>query len=474
MTDPAGRTGPVRILIVGGGYVGVYSALGLERRLRPDEADITVVSPESFMLYQPFLPEAASGSIEPRHVVVPLRRVFRRARLLVGAVTGLDHDARVASVQPVEGQPFSLPYDHVILGPGSVARVLPVPGLAERAVGFRSVAEAVYLRNQVLSRMDVAESSTDPDVRRRALTFLFVGGGYAGVEALGELEDLARDAARYHPTVRREDMRWVLVEAAGGILPEIGPGLGEYAVRLLRQRGIEVRLHTRLESAEGGIMRLSNGEVLEADTLVWTAGVRPHPLVSRLGFPTDERGRLLVDQFLRVRGVDGAWGAGDCAAVPDLVTGRLSPPSAQHALRQARRIAANVAATVRGAPVEPFRFRNLGALVSLGRYKGVARVLGVRLKGFPAWFLHRTYHVLMIPTLNRKARVIADWTLALFFRRDVVQLGSLREPWGAMREALDGPAVDPPGASHPGDDASRQGAEGQAAEGEGEARGTSG
>jgi NADH dehydrogenase len=417
-----------RILIVGGGYVGLYVALGLQRRLRPGEAELTLVNPESIMTYQPFLPEAASGNIEPRHVVVPLRTVLKRVRVITGAVEGLDHPRRLATVAPTDGPAYQLAYDVVVVGPGSVSRVLPVPGLAERAVGFKTVAEAIYLRNQVLSRMDAAESTEDRAVRRRALTFLFVGGGYAGVEALAELEDLARDACRYYRSVRREDMRWVLVEAAGGILPEIGRGLGEYAAARLRRRGIEVHLETRLESAEGGHMVLSNGEAFDADTLVWTTGVRANPALSRMGLPVDDRGRLVADEFLRVRGVQGAWTAGDCAAVPDLITGGIVPPTAQHALREAKQLAANIANTLSGLDPKPFRYRQLGALVSLGRYKGVARVFGVRLRGFPAWFLHRTYHLSRIPTVNRKIRVMMDWTVALFFRRDVVQLGSLQRP----------------------------------------------
>lgn len=432
------RREPVRILIVGGGYVGLYSAMGLQRRLRNHEAEVVLVTPESFMTYQPFLPESASGLIEPRHVVIPLRTVLTKVRLLTGIVRRLDHDRRVAAVAPIEGEPYELAYDVVVVGPGSVSRVLPVPGLAERAVGFKTVTEAIFLRNQVLSRMDVAESTEDPNVRRRALTFLFVGAGYAGVEALAELEDLARDACRYYRTVRRRDMRWVLVEAADGILPEIGPDLGEYAVRRLRRRDIEVKLQTRLESAERGRMVFSDGDSFDADTLVWTTGVRAHPAVARMGFTLDERGRVVADEFLRVRGVSDAWTAGDCAAIPDIITGGVTPPTAQHALRQARRLARNVVATLRGEEPQPFRYRQLGALVSLGRYKGVARVLGVRLRGFPAWFLHRTYHLSRIPTTNRKVRVMLDWTVALFFRRDVVQLGSLQHPRDPLREATEG------------------------------------
>lgn len=353
-----------RILIVGGGYVGLYAALGLEKRLGL-KAEVTLVNPESFMVYPPFLPEAASGNLEPRHVVVPLRTVLRRVRLITGEVTALDHGRRVARVRPSAGGSYDLAYNVVVVAPGAVSRVLPVPGLAEQGIGFKSVAEAIYLRNQVLSRMDAAESTTDERTRRRALTFLFVGGGYAGVEALAELEDLARYACRHYRSVRREDMRWVLVEAATGLLPEIGRGLGEYALERLRRRGIEVRLATRLESAVEGRMVLSDGESFEADTLVWTTGVRAHPLVARLGFPVDERGRLIADEYLRVRGVEGAWTAGDCAAVPDLTTGGTCPPTAQHALRQGRHLAKNLVATLnsRAIPVPEPRAAGLaGAL----------------------------------------------------------------------------------------------------------------
>jgi NADH:ubiquinone reductase (H+-translocating) len=430
-----GRPQPARILVLGGGFVGLYTSLGLEKRLSAREADVTLVNPESFMAYQPFLPEAASGNIEPRHVVVPFRTVLKRTRLVTGSVTAIDHARRVATIRPVQGESYDVSYDVIVIALGSVSRVLPVPGLAEHAIGFKTVAEAIFLRNQVLESMDAAESTADEDVRRRALTFVFVGGGYAGVEALAELEDLARDASRRYRHVNRSDMRWILVEAAPTILPEMAPDMGPYAIRILRERGIDVLLNTTLESAEGGRMRLSDGQEFTADTLVWTTGVKPHPLVAEMGFPTDEGGRLVADQYLRVRGVDAAWAAGDSAAVPDLTTGGINPPTAQHALRQARRMAANIAATLNGEPLREFRYKNMGGLASLGRYKGIARVLGFRFKGFFAWWLHRNYHLLMIPTFNRKVRIILDWTVGLFFPRDVVQLGSLQRPRQAFEEA---------------------------------------
>jgi NADH dehydrogenase len=427
-----------RILIVGGGYIGTYTALGLLKRVRPGLLDITIVAPESFMVDQPFLPEAASGDLEPRHVVIPLRRVLKGVRVVTGWLDALDHGARRATVRPAEGDPIELAYDHAVIGLGSVSRVLPVPGLAERAVGFTSVPEAIYLRNRVLDRMDLAESTTDPDVRRRALAFVFVGGGYSGVQGLAELEDLARDACRYYRTVVREDMRWVLVEAAPSILPEIGEELAGYAIERLRARDIEIHLSTRLDSAEGGRMVLSDGTTFDADTLVWTAGVRANPLVERLGFPTGDRGRLVVDRFLRVESVEGAWAAGDCAEVPDLAAGGFCPPTAQHALRQARRLAKNLILALDGKEPKPFRYRQLGSLVSLGKYKGVARILGMKVRGFPAWFVHRTYHALLVPTISRRARIVSDWTVALFFGRDVVQLGSLQRPRQAFEQAAGG------------------------------------
>jgi NADH:ubiquinone reductase (H+-translocating) len=423
-----------RILLVGGGYVGMYAALELQKRLG-GRADLTLVNPENFMLYQPFLPEVASGNIEPRHVVVPLRQVLRRTRILVGEVHEIDHERRVATVRTQAGTSLRLDYDIVVVGAGSRSRVLPIPGLAERGIGFKSVAEAIYLRNHVIDRLEEAAETPDVERRRAALTFVFVGGGYAGVEALAELEDMASAAMKYYPQLRRRDMRWVLVEAAGTILPEIGPDLAAYVRRHLEARGITVWLGTQLESAEDGIMQLSNGERFAADTLAWTAGVRPEAVAERSGFAVDERGRILVDEFLRVRGVADAWAAGDNAAIPDLVTGSSAPPTAQHALREARRLARNIVASTSGGEPEPFRHRNLGQLASLGRYKGAAKVLGVRVTGFPAWWLHRSYHILLMPTFARKARILADWTVGLLFPRDIAQLGSLHNPREAFRRA---------------------------------------
>lgn len=419
-----------RILIVGGGYVGLFAALGLQRKLSPGEAHITVVDPRSYMTYQPFLPEAAAGSLEPRHVVVPLRRELKRCEIITGAVRAIDHARRTARIAPAGGGEYDLSYDIVVMAAGSVARTLPIPGLAEEGIGFKQIEEAIGLRNHVLERLDIAASTDDPEVRRRALTFVFVGGGYAGVEALGELEDMAQYAIRYYPQLRASDMRWVLVEGMGRILPEVGPEMGKYTVEELSMRGIEVRLETFLNSCENGVVTLSKGKPFEADTIVWTAGVKANPMLRNTDFPLDEKGRLKCQADLRVEGVDDAWSAGDIAAVPDLTgeEGDTTAPNAQHAVRQAKRMVKNIIATLRGSQPVNYEHEYVGSVASLGLYKGVAHVYGIKAKGFPAWFMHRTYHMSRLPTFNRKVRVIEDWTAALFFRRDVVSLGRLHAP----------------------------------------------
>ncbi|WP_045876376.1 NAD(P)/FAD-dependent oxidoreductase [Pseudofrankia sp. DC12] len=426
-----------RILVVGGGYVGMYTALRLRQRLRPGEATLTVVEPNSYMTYQPFLPEAAAGNLEPRHVVVPLRKVLRGCEVVSGQVTQVAHAERTASVRTVGGDEYDLGYDILVMAPGSVARTLPIPGLSDLGVGFKSVAEAIYLRNKVIGRMDAAASTRDPAERSRALTFVFIGGGYAGIEALAELEDMSRHACSYYSNISPDDLRWVLVEATGRILPEVSPAMGLYTVKQLEHRGIEVRLNTCVTSLRDGRVELDDGAAFDADTVVWTAGVRAHPMLARTDLPLDEKGRLRASPFLQVDGVEDAWTAGDCAAVPDLTgaPGTFTSPSAQHAVRQARRLAENLVAHLRGGPIEPYSHRYAGSVASLGFHRGVADVYGIKLRGWPAWFMHRTYHLSRLPTFNRKARVLADWTLALFFKREIVSLGSFADPRAEFRRA---------------------------------------
>jgi NADH:ubiquinone reductase (H+-translocating) len=429
-------TGAPRILIAGGGYVGLYAALELERRLAPGEADIVLVNPENYMTYQPLLPEVASGTLEPRHAVVPLRTALRRTHLVTGELTGLDPKARTAVIDPVGDEPYELGYDHVVVGIGARTRVLPVPGLEEHSVGFQTVTEAIHLRNHVLDRLEAAEATRDGDARQRALTFVFVGGGYTGVEALAELQDMAESACRYFPTISPHEMRWVLVEATDGILPTVGDDLSTYALRLLRSRGIEVLLETTLESVEDGVLTLSDGQTFGADTLVWVAGVSPNALAAELGLPVDDKGLVQVGQTLEVQGIAGAWAAGDNAAVPD-GEGGFHPPTAQHAQREGTQIGRNIAAVLRGGRAEPFVYSSPGEMITLGHHKGVATMFGRQLRGLHVWVLRRLYYVGQVPTLKRKLRILLDWLVDLPFPRDVVGLGSVERPDRPLREAAE-------------------------------------
>ncbi len=401
--------------MLGGGFAGAYVARLL------GSAGATIVSPENFMLYTPMLPEAASGTLEPRHVVVPLRLMCPHAELLLGRGTALDEGKRLVHVVTEDGE-LDVGYEHLVVALGAVPRALPIPGLAEHALSFKSLADAIYLRNHVLRELEAAVA--DPAAAERHLTFVFVGAGYAGVEALAELSDLVRDALRYYPELRDAPRRWVLVDAAPKILPEIPARLGDYAARELSRRGVDIRVSTTLESVDDKGAVLSDGTRLETHTVVWTAGVKAHPLLDRLGLPVDDRGRVVVGPTLRVENRDNVWALGDGARVPNEATpGEPDPPTCQHALRQARRLAKNLK-----GDSSPYRYRMLGQVATLGRYKGIADVLGLRLRGFPGWFVTRTYHLFQLPLVSRKLRVVTDWTVALFFRRDIAELSMLGKP----------------------------------------------
>ena len=405
-------------LILGGGFAGSYVARLLGKR------SATIVSPENFMLYTPMLPEAASGTLEPRHVVVPLRMMCPHAELILGRATSVDTRRRVVQAQTQDEGIVSLSYENLVVALGAVSRTLPIPGLAEHGLGFKSLADAIYLRNHVLRRLEAAAAAPTEGHRRRELTFIFVGAGYAGVEALAELSDLVRDALRYYPTLRASPQHWILVDAAPKILPEIPLRLGEYAARQLAQRGVDIRVNTTLTSLEPHAAVLSDGDHIFTSTVVWTAGVRANPTNERFGLPLDERGRIRVDGTLAVEGISHVWALGDGARVPNLATpGEFDPPTCQHALRQARRLAKNLV----GSP-RPYKYRMLGQVATLGRYKGIAQIPGAMLRGFPGWFVTRTYHLYQLPLLTRKLRVVVDWTTALFFRRDIAELGMLGHP----------------------------------------------
>ncbi len=414
MADREARGGT---LVIGGGFAGGYVARCLRKR------GATIVSPENFMLYTPMLPEAASGTLEPRHTVVPLRMMCPHAEFVLGRATSVDFERNRVQVETIEGH-VELSYRDLVIALGAISRTLPIPGLADHALGFKSLADAIHLRNHVLRRLEAADAATDETQRLRELTFVFVGAGYAGVEALAELSDLVRDALRYYPKLQTVPQRWVLVDAAPKILPEIPSRLGEYAAEKLTGRGVEIRVETTLDSVEAGAAQLSEGERILTHTLVWTAGVRAHPLLSQFGLPLDERGRVIVSETMQVEGHTHVWALGDGARVPNLATpGAFDPPTCQHALRQARRLAKNLQ-----GDLKPYRYRMLGQVATLGRYKGIADVLGLRLTGFLGWFVTRTYHLYQLPLISRKLRVVADWTTSLFFRRDIAELSMLGHP----------------------------------------------
>jgi NADH:quinone reductase (non-electrogenic) len=417
------------VVIAGGGFGGLYAARRLERRLPRHSARIVLVSDVNFLLYSPLLPGAASGSLEPRHVVVPLREELDWTEMRMGRVESADPARSELRVRTVAGRDEVLRYDQLIVSLGSVSRVLSVPGLAEYALGFKTLADAIALRNRALLNLEIAESLPDEDARREYLTFVFVGAGYAGLEGLAEMQDFVADVMDRYPRSRLAGARFVLVEARERVMPEISAHLAEFAARELRKRGIEIRTNTMLESIDERSATLSTGERIPARTVCWTAGVKPPAVVGRLGLPL-VRGRIDVDATMRVKGHDNVWAIGDAAAVPDPAKRRRqpTPPTAQHAIRQGRRAAENVSAALTGGKPKPFRYRTLGVFVDMGQHQAVAQMLGVPVSGFPAWFAARTYHLMMMPGVARRVRLAADWTTGLFFGRASAELGQLGHP----------------------------------------------
>lgn len=431
-----------RIVILGGGTVGLYTARRLRKRLGRREAAIVVVDPNPYMTYAPFLPEAAAGSIDARNVVAPHRRALKNVDVLQGKVSQINHAERTVEITPEEGEPYWVTYDHLVVGLGSVARTLPIPGLAEQGIGFKTVEEAIAVRNHILNRIDVASSTWDPELRQRMLTFVFVGGGFAGIEALAEIEDIARYTVRHYKQIEQDELRFVLVEGSPRILPEVSEELGGYTLEQLRKRNIEIHLSTFLNSCVDGHVVLSNKMEFDAETIVWTAGVKANPVLQKSDLPLDQLGRVTVNAKLQVVDADGtvvpdAYAAGDCAAVPDLYNpGKFCPPNAQHALREGNHLGDNLARVLRSAELTEYKHKNIGAVASLGMYKGVAQMFGkIKVRGFLAWVLHRTYHVFAMPTVNRKLRIMAGWTGSVLLRREVVSLGALHDPRAEFRAA---------------------------------------
>jgi NADH dehydrogenase len=431
------------ILVVGGGDAGFYTAWKLEKKLRRGEARVIVVDPRPYMTYQPFLPEVVAGSVEARHAAVSLRRHLRKTKLVTGAVTRIDHAGRTVTVRPPVGPEFSLDYDIIVVTAGAVTRQLAVPGIAEHAIGMKHVEEAVAIRDRLLTAFDQAATLPPGPDRQRLLTVTFVGGGFSGVEGFGELLGLATALVKRYPELSPDELRFHLVEARDRILPEVTDKPGEWVVRSLEKRGAQVHLNAQLLDATDGHVVLSTGVEFDSELIVWTVGNAANPMVhNHTDLPIDGRGMLVVRPDLRVgtddEPVEDAWGAGDDAAVPDLVTGfENTVPNAQHAVRQGKLLAENLIATLRGRKTRPYVHHSLGTVATLGLGRGIFQYHRVVIKGFPAWLMHRGYHVLAVPTWERKARVLAVWATAAFYGRDIVSLASVQHPREAFVKAGD-------------------------------------
>lgn len=443
MGNISGQT-PEKILIVGGGYAGFYTAWGLEKKLRRGEAQVTLVDPHGYMTYQPFLPEVTAGSIEARHVMVSLRRHLRRTTIIAGHTTSIDHAHRTATVRTNDGALREIGYDTIVVTAGAVTRTFPVPGIADEAIGLKHVEEAVAIRDQLLTAFDRAALLPPGNERRRLLTVTVVGGGFTGVEVFGELLSLATGLLRSYPELGVDDLAFHLVDSNKRILPEVTDEPGRWVVEHLKRRGARIHLGTQVVSAADGRILLSTGESYGNGLLIWAAGNGSNPVVARnTDLPVDERGLVRVRADLRVSSdpstsdatVPHAWAAGDNAAVPDLaspVPGARTVPNAQHAVRQGKLLAANLVADLRGKQPRQYLHHSLGVVATLGIGQGIFQYRRLVIKGFLAWLMHRGYHVLAVPTWERKVRVLLVWVSAVFFGRDIIPLATVQRPRAAF------------------------------------------
>ncbi len=425
-----------KILIVGGGYAGFYTAWKLEKHLRKREAEVTIVDPLSYMTYQPFLPEVAAGSIEARHSVVALRRHLKRTKVVAAKVTGINHASKVATITPIAGDPYELEYDQIVVTAGAVSRTFPIPGIADNAIGLKTIEEAVAIRDRLMSNFDKASTLPPGPERDRLLTVVVIGGGFAGIEVFAELRSFASALVGRYPEITFDDTHFHLIEAMSRIMPEVSLKTSEWVLKDLAKRAAYVHLDTQVTGAVGGNVELSTGEVIPSDLIIWTAGVMANPTVVRGGdLPVEERGRIRTRADLRVGSedeiVEGAWAAGDVSAVPDLSGGGVGGycvPNAQHAVRQAKLLAKNLVAVLRGELPHEYYHKNLGAVAGLGLYNGVFQSGNIALKGFVAWVAHRGYHGLAMPSWERKFRVVWGWWNNLWLGRDLVNLQAVQDP----------------------------------------------
>ena len=424
-----------RILIVGGGYAGFYTAFKLEQLLGKGEAEVTLVDPLPYLTYQPFLPEVVGGSIEARHVVTSHRRHLKKTKLVSGKISKIDHKKKVATLE-VEGlKPQKLEYDHVVVTAGAVSRTFPIPGVADNCIGMKTIEEAIEVRNRITENLDKAAQLPAGPARDRLLTFVVVGGGFAGIETFAEMRSFVTYLLKFYPELSFEDTHFHLIEAMGRIMPEVSLKTSEWVLANLDKRAAKVHLNTQLQSAVDGKIELSTGEKFESDVIVWTAGVMAHPFVRNTDLPLDERGRITAKASLQVVNgenvVEGAWTAGDVSAVPDLSGGGVGGfcvPNAQHAVRQAKLLAKNIVAQLRGEKIVDYVHYNKGAVAGLGVGVGVFQYKGLAIKGFIAWCMHRGYHGLAMPMWERKIRVFAGWVWNFVLRREIVGIGATRKP----------------------------------------------
>ena len=444
-----------KILIVGGGYAGFYTARKLEKWLRRGEAEVTMVDPLPYMTYQPFLPEVAAGTIEPRHAVVPHRRHLKKTNVITAKVTGIDHATKTATITPHVGEPWEVDYDVIVVTAGSVSRTFPIPGVADEAIGMKNIEEAMAVRDRLVTNFDKASNMPAGAERDRLLTFVVVGGGFAGIETFAEMRSFASSLLPMYPTLSFDDTHFHLIEAMGRIMPEVSLKTSLWVIKDLAQRGGQIHLDTQLSSAVGGHVELSTGESFDSDLIVWTAGVMANPVIRNTDLPLEERGRLRVQADMRVINddgiVEGAWGAGDVSAVPDLTGGGVAGycvPNAQHAVRQGKLMAQNVVAVLRDEAPKDYFHKNAGAVAGLGLGNGVFQSGNIAIKGLPAWFMHRGYHGLAIPMWERKIRIFGNWFLGFILGRDQVELGARATPRAVFEEfaSRPKPVVDAPAA----------------------------